>query len=99
MSATVIQAPEFGACGGQAREPAGFSARTGVYVLEIETEPGAGLRGLRVRHDQPLYGEITCGGGPVNRREPGHCPADPLGTVGLSEWSRGGPLLVSLRVC
>jgi hypothetical protein len=34
-------------------------------------EPGAGLRGLRVRHDKHLYGELTCGCGHVNRSEPG----------------------------
>src|SRR5918998_279149 len=62
-------------------------------------EPGAGLRGLRVRHDKHLYGELTCGCGHVNRSEPGRCPADPLWTVGLSEWHLVGPLLVSLLVC
>ena len=60
VSATVIHAPESCACCGQALEPAAFIARTGVYVLDIETEPGEGLGGLRVRHDQHLYGEITC---------------------------------------
>ncbi|HLP98940.1 MAG TPA: hypothetical protein VK149_10880 [Sideroxyarcus sp.] len=99
VSATVNQAPATCACCGQALEPTEFIARTGLYVLEIETEPEAGLRGLRVRHDKHLYGEITCRGGHVNRREPGRCPTDPLWTVGLTEWHLVGPLLVSLLVC
>jgi AcrR family transcriptional regulator len=70
-----------------------------LYILEIEMEPGAGLRGLRVCHDKHLYGELTCGCGHVNRSEPGRCPADPLWSVGLSEWHLVGPLLVSLLVC
>jgi transposase len=69
------------------------------YVLEIETDPGAGLRGLQVHHDKHLYGEITCHCGHINRREPGRCPADLLWTVELSEWHLVGPLLVSLLVC
>lgn len=99
VSETVIHAPESCVCCGQALEPAGFIAGTGLYILEIEMEPGAGLRGLRVRHDKHLYGELTCGCGHVNRSEPGRCPADPLWTVGLSEWHLVGPLLVSLLVC
>lgn len=99
VSETVIHAPESCACCGQALEPAAFIARTGLYVLEIETEPGAGLGGLRVRHDKHLYGEITCSCGHVNRREPGRCPDEPLWTVELSEWHLVGPMLVSLIVC
>jgi transposase len=99
VSETVIHAPESCVCCGQALEPAGFMAGTGLYIREIEMEPGAGLRGLRVRHDQHLYGELTCGGGHVNRSEPGRCPTDPLWTVGLSEWPLVGPRLVSLLVC
>jgi hypothetical protein len=99
VSATVIHAPATCACCGQTLEPAEFIARTGVYVLEIETEPDAGLGGIRVRHDKHLYGEITCRCGHVNRSEPGRCPTDPLWTVALNEWHLVGPLLVSLRVC
>jgi transposase len=99
VSETVIHVPESCVCCGQALEPAGFIAGTGLYILEIEMEPGAGLGGLRVRHDKHLYGELTCGCGHINRSEPGRCPADPLWTVGLSEWHLVGPLLVSLLVC
>jgi transposase len=99
VSETVLHTPESCVCCGQALEPAGFITGTGLYILEIEIEPGAGLRGLRVRHDKHLYGEITCGCGHVNRSEPGRCPPDPLWTVGLSEWHLVGPLLVSLLVC
>lgn len=99
VSETVIHAPESCVCCSQALEPAGFIAGTGLYILEIEMEPGAGLRGLRVRHDKHLYGELTCRCGHVNRSEPGRCPTDPLWTVGLSEWHLVGPLLVSLLVC
>jgi hypothetical protein len=99
VSATVNHTPETCACCGQALDAAEFIARTGLYVLEIETDPEAGLRGLPVRHEKPLYGEITCRCGHVNRSEPGRCPADPLWTVGLTEWHLVGPLLVSLLVC
>lgn len=99
VSETAIHAPESCVCCGQALEPAGFIAGTGLYILEIEMGPGAGLRGLRVRHDKHLYGELTCGCGHVNRSEPGRCPTDPLWSVGLSEWHLVGPLLVSLLVC
>lgn len=99
VSETVIHAPESCVCCGQALEPAGFMAGTGLYILEIEMEPGAGLRGLRGRPDKHLYGELTCRCGHVNRSEPGRCPTDPLWTVGLSEWHLVGPLLVSLLVC
>lgn len=99
VSATVIHAPEACARCGQGLDPEAFVARTGLYVLDIEMEPGAGLGGLRVRHDKHLYGEITCRCGYVNRRAPGRCPADPLWSVGLSEWPLVGPRLVSLLVC
>jgi hypothetical protein len=99
VSATVIHAPETCVCCGQALAAAAFIARTGLYVLEIETDPAAGLRGLQVRHEKHLYGEIACQCGHVNRREPGRCPSDPLWTVGLTEWHLVGPRLVSLLVC
>lgn len=99
VSATVNHVPETCVCCGQALEPTEFIARTGLYVLEIETDPDAGLRGLQVRHEKHRYGEITCSCGHVNRREPGRCPTDPLWTVGLTEWHLVGPLLVSLLVC
>ena len=99
VSATVNHVPETCACCGQALDPAAFIARTGLYVLELETDPEAGLRGLQVRHEKHRYGEITCRCGHVNRREPGRCPTDPLWTVGLTEWHLVGPLLVSLLVC
>jgi hypothetical protein len=90
VSATVIHAPATCACCGQALEPAGFIARTGLYVLEIETDPGAGLRGLQVRHEKHLYGEITCNCGHVNRSEPGRCSTDPLVDRRLDGMASGG---------
>lgn len=99
VSATVNHPPATCACCGQALDPAEFIARTGLYVLEIETEPDAGLCSLQVRHEKHRYGEITCRCGHVNRSEPGRCPIDPLWTVGLTEWHLVGPRLVSLLVC
>lgn len=75
-----------------------FVARTGLYVLDIETET-AGLCGLRVRHDKHLYGEVPCSCGHLNRTEPGRCPDEPLWTIPLSEWHLVGPTLASLIVC
>ena len=98
VSATVNHPPETCGCCGQTLEAAEFIARTGLYVLEIETDPAAGLRGLQVRHEKHRYGEITCRCGHVNRSEPGRCPSDPLWTVGLTEWHRVGPRPGSLRL-
>ncbi|HYQ92842.1 MAG TPA: IS66 family transposase [Candidatus Competibacteraceae bacterium] len=99
VSATVNHRPETCVCCGQALDLTEFIARTGLYVLEIETDPAAGLRGLQVRHEKHRYGEIACQCGHVNRSEPGRCPSDPLWTVGLTEWHLVGPLLISLLVC
>ena len=99
VSMTVTHVPATCVCCGQALDSAAFIARTGLYVLEIETAPAAGLGGLQVRHEKHRYGEITCHCGHVNRREPGRCPPDPLWTVGLTEWHLVGPRLVSLLVC
>jgi len=99
VSMTVNHVPATCVCCGQALDSAAFIARTGLYVLEIETDPAAGLGGLQVRHEKHRYGEITCHCGHVNRCEPGRCPPDPLWTVGLTEWHLVGPRLVSLLVC
>ena len=53
-SATVNHRPETCVCCGQALDAAEFIARTGLYVLEIETDPAAGLRGLQVCHEKPV---------------------------------------------
>jgi hypothetical protein len=99
VGATVNPVPATCAGCSQALEPTEFIARTGLYVLELETAPAAGLRGLQVRHEKHLYGEITCRCGHINRSEPGRCPPDPLWTVGLTEGHLVGPQWVSLRVC
>jgi transposase len=99
ISDPLLHWPEQCVVCGQALERAAFIARTGLYVLDIETEPSAGLGGLRVRHDKHLYGEITCPCGHCNRREPGRCAEEPLWGVALSEWHRVGPGLASLIVC
>jgi hypothetical protein len=75
-----------------------FIARTGLYVLEVEAEQESRLRGLRVRHDKHLYGEITCRCGHLTRSEPGRCANEPLWEVALTEWHLVGPMLASLIV-
>jgi transposase len=70
-----------------------------VYILDIERESGEGLGGLRLRHDNHLYGEVRCGCGHVNRSEPGRCANEPEWTVALSEWQVVGPMLATLIVC
>ena len=99
VSAPGPHPPATCAGGGQARDPTAFIARTGVYVLERETDPAVGLGGLPVRHEQHRYGELSCRCGQVNRREPGRCPPAPLWTAGLTEWQLVGPLVVSLLGC
>lgn len=76
-----------------------FTARTGLYVLDLEPPAGDGLPGLRRRHDKHLYGERTCPCGHRTHTEPGRCEAEPLWDVALSEWHLIGPGLASLIVC
>ena len=99
ISDTIRHPPERCARCGRALEPEAFIARTGWYVLEVESSAGDGLQGLQVRHDKPLYGEISGACGHVNRTEPGRCPAEPLWEVQLSEWHWVGPMRLSLIVC
>jgi hypothetical protein len=99
VSETLVHRPETCVRCAQALEPEAFIARTGLYVLDVESTGGDGLQGLQVRHDKHLYGEIVCSCGHVNRTEPGRCPAEPLWEVQLSEWHLVGPMLLSLIVC
>ena len=99
ISDTIWHRPETCVRCGQVLEPEAFIARTGLYVLDVESTAGDGLQGLQVRHDKHLYGEISCSCGHVNRTEPGRCPAEPLWEVQLSEWHLVGPMLLSLIVC
>jgi len=100
ISATLVHRPESCVVCGQALEPEAFIASTGLYVLDIECETGAGLIGLRVRHDKHLYGTITCECGHLNHSAPGRCPQEGLWeNVSLSEWHLVGPTLASLIVC
>lgn len=80
-------------------DQAHFIGRTGHYVLDIEPGEVKGLRGLQVRHDKHVYGEIACGCGHRTRSEPGRCPDEDLWKVGLSEWHLVGVRLSSLIVC
>ena len=91
VSATVIHAPETCAGCGQALEPAKFIAGTGVYVLDIETEPDGGLGGIRVRHDKHLYGEITCAAGmstAVSQGVAQRIPCGPSSSANGIWWDR-----------
>jgi transposase len=99
VSGTLTHRPEHCVLCGQALDEQAFIARSGLYVLDIETEQGNGLRGLRLCHDKHLYGEIRCSCGHVNRSEPGRCPSELRWTVGLSEWQLVGPMLATLIVC
>lgn len=84
---------------GEALEGREFTARRGLYVLDIESPSGQELGGIKLRHDKHLYGESVCGCGHVTRTEPGRCEAEPMWTVELSEWRLIGPRLASLIVC
>jgi len=99
VTETIIHRPEDCVVCGQPLEAEAFIASTGLYVLDVETEQGDGLRGLRLRHDKHLYGEIGCDCGHVNRSEPGRCPAEWRWQVELTEWHLVGPMLMSLIVC
>lgn len=99
VEATVVHAPVQCVVCGQSLAAAGFIARTGLYVLDVEVEAGDGLRSLRLSHNNHLYGEISCGCGHVNRGAPGRCPPDPCWQVEWSEWHLVGARLASLIVC
>ncbi len=100
VTATLVHVPESCAvCGGALRSEA-FVARTGLYVLDLKTEPDEGLRGLTIIQHKHVYGECRCAGcGHVTRTEPARSPADPRWKVDLSEWCCVGPRLLSLIVC
>ena len=83
---------------GEALAGAGFVARTGVYVLDVEV--GAlGLLGLQVTHEKHLYGELVCACGHVNRSVPGRGAPEAEWQVELTEWHLVGPMLAALIVC
>jgi len=91
--------PQCSRCEG-ALEADQFIACTGHYVLDIEPGEVEGLRGLQVRHDKHVYGEIACEKcGHRTRSEPGRCPGEDLWKVRLSEWHLVGVTLSSLIVC
>ena len=76
-------------------EEAEFTARTGLYVLDVTmTNPG-----LSVSHVKHLYGDSRCSCGHVTRTEPGRCEQEEGWDVELTEWHLVGPMLVSLIVC
>lgn len=84
-------------CGG-VLAGAGFVARTGVYVLDVEL--GAqGLLGLQVTHEKHLYGESVCACGHVTRSMPGRGAPEAEWQVELTEWHLVGPMLAALIVC
>jgi len=99
VTETIDHRPAHCALCGDALEGRAFTARTGLYVLDIEPCSGAGLAGIQLRHDQHRYGDCVCACGHVTRSEPGRCAAEPLWTVALSEWRLIGPRLASLIVC
>jgi transposase len=54
VTETLVPAPGRGALCGQPLAESGFTARTGLYVLDLEWSASAGLCGLGVRHDKHL---------------------------------------------
>ena len=54
ISDTLVHRPDACVRCGQALEPEAFIARTGLYVLDVESTAGDGLQGLQVRHDKHL---------------------------------------------
>jgi transposase len=99
VSETIAHAPEHCALCGRSLADQPFTARTGLYVLDLEPITAGELAGIRLCHDKHLYGERLCVCGHCTRTEPGRCEAEPLWTVSLSEWHLIGPRLASLIVC
>jgi hypothetical protein len=82
----------------QSLDPAGATAWTGLYVLDLMCRAGA-LVGMQVTHTKHIYTGIPCSCGHVTRAEPGRCGPDEEWKVASSEWHLAGPMLVSLIVC
>ena len=100
VAGTISHVPETCALCGQALAPTGFVARMGCYVLDLKTEPEAGLCGLQVLQHKHRYGECRCEHcGHLTRTAPQRSPAEPHWKVALSEWGCVGPALTSLIVC
>lgn len=91
----IHRAEKCAACGEEFGEDAEFTARTGLYVVDIEM----GEPGIRITHVKHLYGETTCNCGHVTKTEPGRCKKEEGWEVELTEWHLVGPTLVSLIVC
>lgn len=99
VSATIYHRPEVCSRCERSLEGKGCVNHTGHYVLDIELGEVGTLRGLQVRHDKHVYGEVVCDCGHRTRSAPGRSPAEALWEVGLSEWHLVGPQLSSLIVC
>ncbi len=91
----VHRAEQCAVCGEQLGAEAGFEARTGLYVVDVEP----GQLGLQVSHIKHVYGASRCSCGHVSHTEPGRCEAEEGWEVELTEWHLVGPTLVSLIVC
>lgn len=75
-----------------------FTARTGLYVADVEAKPD-GIQGLKLTHIKHIYGDVECACGHTTRTEPGRCESEVGWNVELTEWHLAGPMLVSLIVC
>ncbi len=91
----IHRAEECAACDEKLGEEAEFEAKTGLYVLDVETKKP----GLSVSHVKHLYGDTHCSCGHVTRTEPNRCEKEKGWEVELTEWHLVGPTLVSLIVC
>ncbi len=85
-------------CGLELDGNAPFKGSTGLYVVDLEMNPG-GMLGLRLTHIKHIYGDTECICGHMTRTEPGRCDPEPLWNVALTEWHLVGPMLVSFIVC
>ncbi len=89
------RAQECTACGESLGEENPFTARTGLYVLDVTmAQPG-----LSVSHIKHMYGDTTCNCGHVTQTKPARCPAEENWDVKMSEWHLVGPMLASLIIC
>ena len=90
----VHRAARCAACGQALAADAAFEARTGVYVVDVET-----VGGLRVTHIKHIYGGTRCDCGHVTYTQPGRCAKEEEWQVELTEWHLVGPTLLSLIIC
>jgi len=96
--AVLHRASHCAGCGLELSLEAEFTARTGMYVVDVEMG-SRDMPGLKLTHTKHLYGDVECVCGHITQTKPGRCEDEPTWSVALTEWHLVGPMLAALIVC